>query len=99
MGPKETKIIEKPVEHPHSHHDHKSEIIKSNSDDKLNSQAIEILKNLESQNTGNANNVLSNVKVFNSVSTNIGSFDNVHSRWGPTYYEHYQNFLYLLKPS
>jgi len=75
-GPKETKIVEKLVEHPHTHNNQNNE----NSASRINNQAIKILQNANEENINNKN-VLTDVIAFRSVNVNIKNFNQVNSRW------------------
>ena len=75
-GPKETKIVEKLVEHPHTHDNQNNE----NSASRINSQAVKILENANKENLNNKT-VLTDVTAFRNVTTNIKNFNSVITRW------------------
>ena len=75
-GPKETKVVEKLVEHPHIHNDNKN----ANNDSNLNAQAVKILQNANKENINNKA-VLTDVTAFRNVTTNIKNFNSVITRW------------------
>lgn len=82
-GPKETKIIEKVVEHPHNHNINNSK----NDNSTLNDKAIRILKDIDNKNNTNNNvnnEVLTDVTAFKSINTSIGNFEKVTTRWNYT---------------